>query len=89
MRRHPRRYLTGISSPARSLWLEQLCVATPIELREASDLELKRDRAEAIGSPTYVAATRARELLVVPTCGDEPIQGWFEVLDPFFIPPRK
>ena len=73
---------------ARSLWLEQLCGATPIELREASDLELKRDRAEAI-RVAYVAATRARELLVVPTCGDEPIQGWFEVLDPVLYPPEE
>ena len=46
---------------ARSLWLEQLCGATPIELREASDLEMKRDRAEAI-RVAYVAATRARDL---------------------------
>jgi ATP-dependent helicase/nuclease subunit A len=72
---------------ARSLWLEPLCGATPIELREASDLEMKRDRAEAV-RVSYVAATRARDLLVVPTCGDGAIEGWFEVLNPVLYPPE-
>jgi ATP-dependent exoDNAse (exonuclease V) beta subunit len=70
---------------ARSLWLEPLCGATPIELREASDLEMRRDRSEAI-RVSYVAATRARDLLVVPTCGDGPIEGWLEVLNPVLYP---
>jgi ATP-dependent helicase/nuclease subunit A len=72
---------------AHSLWLEPLCGATPIELREASDLEIKRDRAEAI-RVAYVAATRARDLVVVPACGDEPIESWFEVLNPMLYPPE-
>jgi ATP-dependent helicase/nuclease subunit A len=58
----------------RSQWLEPLCGATPIELREAGDLELERDRAEAI-RVAYVAATRARDLIIVPGCGDGPIEG--------------
>jgi ATP-dependent helicase/nuclease subunit A len=41
---------------ARSLWLEPLCGAMPIELLEAGDLEMKRDRAEA-NRVAYVAAT--------------------------------
>jgi ATP-dependent exoDNAse (exonuclease V) beta subunit len=69
------------------LWLEPLCGAAPIELREASDLEMKRDRAEAI-RVAYVAATRARDLVVVPACGDEPVEGWFEVLNPMLYPPE-
>ena len=77
----PSRHIDG----SRSLWLEQLCGATPIELREASDLEMKRDRAEAI-RVAYVAATRARDLLVVPACGDQPIEGWFEALGPAVYP---
>jgi ATP-dependent helicase/nuclease subunit A len=80
-REQPNRHIDA----ARSLWLEPLCGATPIELREASDLEMKRDRAEAI-RVAYVAATRARDLVVVPTCGDEPIEGWFEVLNPVLYP---
>ncbi|SFP36920.1 UvrD-like helicase C-terminal domain-containing protein [Bradyrhizobium sp. Ghvi] len=70
---------------SRSIWLEQICGASPVELLEASDLELKRDRAEAV-RVAYVAATRARDLLVVPTCGDEPIDGWFESLNPLLYP---
>jgi len=46
---------------------------------------MKRDRAEAI-RVAYVAATRARDLLVVPACGDQPIEGWFEVLNPELYP---
>src|SRR5262249_1824680 len=33
------------------------------------------------------AATRARDLLVVPCCGDQPLAGWLEVLDPALLPP--
>jgi ATP-dependent exoDNAse (exonuclease V) beta subunit len=72
---------------SRSLWLEQLCGAAPIELREAHDLERGREQAEAI-RVAYVAATRARDLLVVPACGDEPVEGWFEVLDRTLHPPE-
>lgn len=60
----------------------------PVELREASNLEMKRDRAEAI-RVAYVAATRARDLLVIPACGDQPIEGWFQVLDPVLHPPEN
>jgi ATP-dependent exoDNAse (exonuclease V) beta subunit len=80
-REQPNRHIDA----ARSLWLEPLCGATPIELREASDLEMKRDRAEAI-RVAYVAATRARDLMIVPTCGDEPIEGWLEILNPVLYP---
>ncbi len=34
----------------------------------------------------YVAATRARDLLVVPVCGDQPLAGWLEVLNPALLP---
>jgi ATP-dependent helicase/nuclease subunit A len=70
---------------ARSLWLEALCGAMPVELLEVGDLEMKRDRAEA-NRVAYVAATRARDLLVVPTCGDQPIEGWLEVINPMLYP---
>ena len=77
----PNRYVDA----ARRLWLEPLCGSTPIELREASDVEMNRDRAEAI-RVAYVAATRARDLLIVPVCGDQPIEGWVEVLNPMLYP---
>jgi ATP-dependent exoDNAse (exonuclease V) beta subunit len=71
--------------PQRRLWLEPLCGSAPIELLEAADEELRRDRAEAT-RVAYVAATRARDLLVAPVCGDEPIGGWLQVLDPMLYP---
>ena len=71
--------------PVRSLWLERLCGAAPIELQEAAEVELERDRAEGV-RVAYVAATRARDLLVVPACGDEPIEGWLDVLNPVTYP---
>jgi ATP-dependent exoDNAse (exonuclease V) beta subunit len=72
--------------PARRLWLEPLCGSAPIELLEAAGEELIRDQTEAI-RVAYVAATRARDLLVVPVCGDQPIDGWLGVLDPMLYPP--
>jgi ATP-dependent helicase/nuclease subunit A len=72
--------------PSRRLWLEPLCGSAPIELLEAADEELTRDRAEAV-RVAYVATTRARDLLVLPVCGDQPIEGWLGVLDPMLYPP--
>jgi ATP-dependent helicase/nuclease subunit A len=50
----------------------------PLDLLQCSELELGRDRAEGVRL-AYVAATRARELLVVPTIGDDPRQAWVSV----------
>ncbi|RWM89502.1 MAG: ATP-dependent deoxyribonuclease subunit A [Mesorhizobium sp.] len=72
--------------PSRRLWLEPLCGSSPSELLEAADEELKQDHAEAV-RVAYVAATRARDLLVMPVCGDQPIEGWLGVLDPMLYPP--
>jgi ATP-dependent helicase/nuclease subunit A len=74
--------------PARRLWLEPLCGCMPIELLEASQEELLRDQAEAVRL-AYVAATRARDLLVVPACGDRPLAGWLEILNPALYPPDE
>jgi ATP-dependent helicase/nuclease subunit A len=71
--------------PSRRLWLEPLCGCTPVELLEAAQDERVRDEAEAVRL-TYVAATRARDLLVVPACGDRPLEGWLEVLNPALLP---
>jgi ATP-dependent exoDNAse (exonuclease V) beta subunit len=71
--------------PVRRLWLEPLCGCAPVELLEASQEELLRDQAEAVRL-AYVAATRARDLLVVPTCGDQPLTGWLQVLNPALCP---
>lgn len=71
--------------PARRLWLELLCGCAPTELLEAADEEIRRDRAEEM-RVAYVAATRARDLLVVPVMGDGPIAGWLDVLNPALYP---
>jgi ATP-dependent exoDNAse (exonuclease V) beta subunit len=71
--------------PQRGLWLETICGSAPVELLEAADEELRRDRAEAIRT-AYVAASRARDILVIPVCGDEPIEGWLQVLHPMVYP---
>ena len=73
--------------PDRHLWLEPVCLCSPIELLEAADEELKADQDEAIRL-AYVAATRARDLLVLPVCGDQPIEGWLSALDPMLYPPN-
>jgi hypothetical protein len=75
-------------NPTRGLWVEPLCGCAPIELMEAADEELRRDQAEAV-RVAYVAATRARDLLVAPVCGDEPIEGWLDVLKPVLYPPDE
>jgi ATP-dependent exoDNAse (exonuclease V) beta subunit len=71
---HPNRH---IDSPC-SLCAVPLAGCTPVDLQEHEELELWRDRCEGIRL-AYVAATRARELLVVPTIGDDPCQSWNSV----------
>ena len=71
---HPNRHIDS----ARSLCAVPLAGCTPIELQEQEALELGRDRGEGIRL-AYVAATRARDLVVVPTVGDDPRQSWNSV----------
>ena len=71
--------------PDRQLWLETLCGCAPIELLEAADEEVERERAEGV-RVAYVAATRAQDLIVLPACGDRPIPGWLEALSPLIYP---
>jgi ATP-dependent helicase/nuclease subunit A len=71
--------------PERRLWVQPICGSAPVELLEAANEELRRDRAEGIRI-AYVAATRARDLLVAPVCGDGPLEGWLQVLNPMLYP---
>jgi ATP-dependent helicase/nuclease subunit A len=60
----------------------------PIDLVLHDAEEAARDRAEA-ERLTYVAATRARDLLVVPGIGDGPYDGgWLDPLTPAIYPPE-
>ncbi|MEE2775200.1 MAG: UvrD-helicase domain-containing protein [Acidobacteriota bacterium] len=63
----------------RGLCAMRLLDCAPAELVANSERERERDRAEGVRL-AYVAATRARDLLVVPTLGDEPLPGWLEPL---------
>jgi ATP-dependent exoDNAse (exonuclease V) beta subunit len=59
----------------------------PHELHRHEAEEVARDRAEGVRL-AYVAATRARDLLVVPALGDEPWEGgWCDPLNRAIYPP--
>ena len=75
--------------PARQLSATRLLGCSPWELTENTDRERARDTAEAV-RVAYVAATRARDLLVVPTIGDHAWEdGWASPLNPVIYPPRE
>ena len=69
---------------------ERLCATrllrcAPWELREHEAEERLRERAEGV-RVAYVAATRARDLLVIPTVGDEELEGWLGPLNKAIYP---
>ncbi len=69
---------------------ERLCATrllrcAPWELREHEAEERLRERAEGV-RVAYVAATRARDLLVIPTVGDEELDGWLGPLNKAIYP---
>ncbi len=61
---------------------------SPRDLIEHNEQEARRDEAEGVRL-AYVAATRARDILVVPAVGDGPHQeGWLRPLNRGLYPPR-
>ncbi len=60
----------------------------PADLLQHEDEELLRDEAEGM-RVAYVAATRARDLLVVPAVGDEERDGWIQPLNTAVYPPTE
>ena len=78
---------------SRGLCVQTIAGCTPVELVALRDAEMARDRAEG-HRLAYVAATRARDLLVVPGVGDEPYpharQGekWIDVMNRAIYPDR-
>jgi ATP-dependent exoDNAse (exonuclease V) beta subunit len=80
--RNPSRHV----DPARRVWAEPLCGCVPLDLLAARDEELRRDEEEGVRI-AYVAATRARDLLVLPALGDAKPSGWLEVFHPALYPP--
>jgi ATP-dependent helicase/nuclease subunit A len=81
------------SDPDRYVDAQQRLCATrllrcaPWELRENESQERLRERAEGV-RVAYVAATRARDLLVVPAVGDEEQEGWVGPLNKAIYPAR-
>jgi ATP-dependent helicase/nuclease subunit A len=71
--------------PQRGLCAVPLAGCIPAELREHEAEVMERDRAESVRL-TYVASTRARDLLVVPVIGDHRLDGWVDVLHPALYP---
>ena len=72
--------------PERGLCAIKIGGWAPHELHEHEALEVARDEAEGIRL-AYVAATRARDLLVVPALGDEPWDGgWLHPLNDALYP---
>ncbi|MEO5820238.1 MAG: UvrD-helicase domain-containing protein [Vicinamibacteraceae bacterium] len=57
----------------------------PAELRAHAPVEVARDEAEGV-RVAYVAATRARDLLVVCAAGDGPVGGWVSPLNAAIYP---
>jgi len=71
--------------PEGHLCAMRLAGCAPPELLEQREEEHEREREEAT-RVLYVAATRARDLLVVPTLGDERREGWLGALNPAVYP---
>lgn len=70
---------------ARRLWAFSLAGCMPADLRDHADAVLAQDDAEAV-RVAYVAATRARDLLVVPGVGDSRRHGWLDPLNAAIYP---
>jgi ATP-dependent helicase/nuclease subunit A len=84
--REPDQYVDG----ANRVSAMRLLRCAPWELLEHEADEAERERAEGV-RVAYVAATRARDLLVVPACGDEafPLDNWLSPLNKTLYPSRE
>ena len=77
----PDRYIDAGSR----LCATRLLRCAPWELRDNEAQERLRERAEGV-RVAYVAATRARDLLVAPAVGDEELDGWLSPLSKTLYP---
>ena len=71
--------------PKQELCAMRILGCSPWELQDHTETEHRRDEAEG-ARVAYVAATRARDLLVVSTVGDEPMEGWVGCLNKALYP---
>lgn len=85
--------ITAKDTREPSKWVDQeaglsamrLAGCTPIEVQEHAEDELQIEQEEA-ARVLYVAATRARDLLVVCAVGDQTYEGWLSILNPVLYP---
>lgn len=80
----PDRYI----DPAARICATRLLRCAPFELMNNDAIERARERAEGVRI-AYVAATRARDLLVVPTVGAGECDGWLSPLSDAVYPKRE
>jgi ATP-dependent exoDNAse (exonuclease V) beta subunit len=74
--------------PEKRLCAMKLGGWSPLDLQEHNAVEARRDEAEGVRL-AYVAATRARDILVLPAVGDGPYdKGWIRPLNRALYPPR-
>lgn len=73
---------------SRQLCAQRLGGWLPADLRDAQITEGEQERREG-ERVAYVAATRARDVLVVPAIGDEPYDGWVGPLNAAIYPPLE
>jgi ATP-dependent exoDNAse (exonuclease V) beta subunit len=77
------------TDPDRKLCAQRLLWCAPWELLDATEEEARADEEEAL-RVAYVAATRARDLLVVATIGEQEREGgWLSPLHDALYPPRE
>jgi ATP-dependent exoDNAse (exonuclease V) beta subunit len=79
--RDPERHV----APEKGLCAMRLLRCAPVELVQNEGEERTRELAEGV-RVAYVAATRARDLLVVPANGDQEMDGWLQPLNKAIFP---
>jgi ATP-dependent exoDNAse (exonuclease V) beta subunit len=77
----PDRYI----DPVSRLCATRILRCAPLELSQHETEERLREREEGL-RVAYVAATRARDLLVVPAVSDQPTDWWLSPLNPALYP---
>jgi hypothetical protein len=79
-------YAQRFLDPVKGICAQPLLKCEPFELSEHASQEQAREYSEGI-RVAYVAATRARDLLVVPAVGTSQQDGWLSPLNKAIYPP--
>jgi ATP-dependent helicase/nuclease subunit A len=74
--------------PVARLAAVRVLGCSPSELLDHEQEESARDEAEGV-RVAYVAATRARDILVVPAVGDNALEGWLSPLNKAIYPSKS